>query len=47
MTVSKIFKFAAGSGPHMSRTSRRSQDPEHGSRMPALAGGDGRGCCRG
>ncbi|CAI9556785.1 unnamed protein product [Staurois parvus] len=44
MTVSKIFKFAAGSDP---RTSRRSQGPEHGSRMPALAGGDGRGRCRG
>ncbi|CAI9618666.1 unnamed protein product, partial [Staurois parvus] len=23
-----------------------SQGPEHRSRMPALAGGDGRGCCR-
>ncbi|CAI9618025.1 unnamed protein product [Staurois parvus] len=32
MTVSKIFKFAAGSGP---RTSRHSQGPEHGSRMQA------------
>ncbi|CAI9550202.1 unnamed protein product, partial [Staurois parvus] len=43
MTVFKIFKFAAGSGPH---TSRRSQGPEHGSQMPASAGGDGRGRCR-
>ncbi|CAI9566965.1 unnamed protein product [Staurois parvus] len=24
-----------------------SQGPEHGSQMPASAGGDGRGCCRG
>ncbi|CAI9599917.1 unnamed protein product, partial [Staurois parvus] len=32
MTVSKILKFAAASGP---RTSRRSQGPEHGSWMPA------------
>ncbi|CAI9618748.1 unnamed protein product [Staurois parvus] len=44
MTVSKTFKFAAGSGP---RTSRRSQGPEHGSRMLASARGDGRGRFRG
>ncbi|CAI9553096.1 unnamed protein product [Staurois parvus] len=44
MTVSKLFKFATGSSP---RTSQRSQGPEHGSRMPASAGGDGRGRCRG
>ncbi|CAI9562880.1 unnamed protein product [Staurois parvus] len=44
MTVSKIKKFVASSGPH---TSRRSQGPEHGSRMPASAGGDGQGRCRG
>ncbi|CAI9566578.1 unnamed protein product, partial [Staurois parvus] len=44
MTVFKIFKFAAGSGP---RTSRRLQGPEHGSRMLASAGGVGRGHCRG
>ncbi|CAI9601567.1 unnamed protein product, partial [Staurois parvus] len=44
MTVSKIFKFAAGSGARMSL---HSQGPEHGSRMPGSAGGDGLGCCRG
>ncbi|CAI9585708.1 unnamed protein product, partial [Staurois parvus] len=33
----KIFKFAVPT----------SQGPEHRSRMPALAGGDGRGRCRG
>ncbi|CAI9583198.1 unnamed protein product, partial [Staurois parvus] len=43
MTVSKILKFATGSGPSTSRTSRRSQGPGHGSRMPASAGGDDRG----
>ncbi|CAI9600854.1 unnamed protein product, partial [Staurois parvus] len=47
MTVSKTFKFATGSGPHTSHTSRSLQGPEHGSRMPASAGGDDRGCCRG
>ncbi|CAI9619180.1 unnamed protein product [Staurois parvus] len=44
MTVFKIFKFAVSSGP---RTSRRSQGPVHGSRLPASARGDGRGRCRG
>ncbi|CAI9612424.1 unnamed protein product [Staurois parvus] len=47
MTVSNIFKFAASSSPHKSRTSRRLQGPGHGSRMPASVRGDGRGCCRG
>ncbi|CAI9550356.1 unnamed protein product, partial [Staurois parvus] len=28
MTVSKMFKFAAGSGPRTSHTSQRSQGPE-------------------
>ncbi|CAI9545609.1 unnamed protein product [Staurois parvus] len=28
MTVSKIFKFAASSGPHTPRTSRRSHGPD-------------------
>ncbi|CAI9538988.1 unnamed protein product, partial [Staurois parvus] len=44
MTVFYILKFVAGSGP---RTSRCSQGPEHGSRMPASARGDGWGRCRG
>ncbi|CAI9561179.1 unnamed protein product [Staurois parvus] len=35
-----FFKFAAGYGP-------TSQGPEHGSQMPASAGGDDRGHCRG
>ncbi|CAI9532638.1 unnamed protein product, partial [Staurois parvus] len=42
ISVFKSFKFADSSGPRMSR---RSQGPEHGSRMPASAGGDGRGAC--
>ncbi|CAI9622954.1 unnamed protein product [Staurois parvus] len=38
MTVSKMLKFAAGSGPRMSR---RSQGPEHGSRhRPEEMAGD-------
>ncbi|CAI9574906.1 unnamed protein product, partial [Staurois parvus] len=44
MTVFKIFKFSTGFGPRMSRCS---QGAEHGSRMQASAGGDGRGRCRG
>ncbi|CAI9605206.1 unnamed protein product [Staurois parvus] len=47
MKFFKIFTFAAGSGPRTSRTSRRLQGLEHGSRMPASTGGDGRGLCRG
>ncbi|CAI9577076.1 unnamed protein product, partial [Staurois parvus] len=44
MTFFKFFKI--------SRRWRRpyvptSREPEHRSRMPASAGGDGRGCCRG
>ncbi|CAI9568558.1 unnamed protein product, partial [Staurois parvus] len=47
MSVFKIFTFPAGSGPRTSCTSRRSQGPEHGRRMPASAGGDGWGRCKG
>ncbi|CAI9614194.1 unnamed protein product [Staurois parvus] len=41
MTVFQICRL------FLTRTSRRSQGPEHGSRMPALAGGDGRERSRG
>ncbi|CAI9607332.1 unnamed protein product [Staurois parvus] len=41
--VFKIFKFAAGSGPH---TSRRHRDWNTEARCRASAGGDGRGRCR-
>ncbi|CAI9578490.1 unnamed protein product [Staurois parvus] len=44
MSHFKMFEFPAGSVP---RTSRHSQGMEPRRRMPASAGGDGRGRCRG
>ncbi|CAI9542664.1 unnamed protein product [Staurois parvus] len=44
MTVSKNVYICRRSGPH---TSQCSQGLEHRSQMPASAGGDGQGSCRG